>query len=144
MITPKGKRVYTHHLSANIETTTAATVEGKGMASFVAEEDVLLIGWVFEACHPQMNQNDGESIMDVALVENAVSLIDRIDGVLEVWNTAPPFGQVQHASHVVMFPEGYGIHLSEGESIAMNLKLQGKSAGTCYGEAGGALFYVRE
>ena len=144
MITPKGKRVYTHHLSGNIETASAATVSEKNVSSFVAQEDVLVIGWVLEACHPIMNQNDGESLFDLALVENDVNLIDRIDGCLEVWNTAPAFGQSPHLSHVVMFPEGYGIHLSEGESISMDISIHGKSAGTSYGEAGGCIYYVRE
>lgn len=145
MKTAKQDKVYTHHLSGNLTAPTAAQVIEKNVSPFVAEEDVLVIGWYLECCRGAApNQNDGTSVLDLALVENGVNLIDRIDGVLEIWNTAPPFGQSDHKNHVVMFPKGQGIHLTEGESIGMDMALSGKSAGSSFGEAGGCLYYVRE
>ena len=62
---------------------------------------------------------------------------------MQVWNTAPASVWMQYDHTVMMFPEGTGLHLKEGEVVGLATHGENDSAGTVASSASAYIYYVK-
>ncbi|MBA7555237.1 hypothetical protein ES705_47893 [subsurface metagenome] len=139
------KQIFTQHLGASFN------AEGLDYVTtipqtFVAQEDLKLIGCSIWVRLGAISQNDGESKCEAELSQNGVSdqpgTIAKA-GAYEQWNTAPPFGVVNHENIVTMFAGDNFIRLAEADVVNLIVSGHGKSAGVSNYLVSARLYYIK-
>jgi len=123
----KAKKVFTYKMSVGLLLTWVAgtQTDDDAIMSFVAEEDMHIIGFELMAFPDKLNQNDAHGRWQATLSQNSDLADPR--GILgrvncgDGWNTAPASVWRTEAHIVVMFPEGYAVELKEEGNLYLTL-----------------------
>jgi hypothetical protein len=141
------KRIFAAYLEAHCTPITGAGATWfTGADSFLAEEDIVVVGSKLGCFCNVPNENDGLGQFYCELSQNGIpekpGMINQAMA-FDYWNTSPAGVQTSPETNVIMFPEGRGVSLREGESIYLHAHGYGKTAGDCSFIMNAILFYVK-
>ena len=128
------KRVFIHGHCETLDCVANDTT-GLNKVIYVAQEDVILIGSCLSGKMVATGAiaNDGFIDIDMFLATQPAACTYGIINGIHVtawWNTTPAGVGMNGNNSTVMFPEGYGIPLKEGEVLYLNMEARNDSAGT--------------
>ena len=142
----KAKRVFCKWMMGSHPITGTALSEVLGDDTWVVEEDVTIIGASLLARVTTPSENDGFArfrweLSQSGQMDKDGTILDA--GAVDWWNTAPPGIAVGSTHAVVMFPEGYGVPISEGGTLYLHGHGVGKSAGTVTFSGVACVYYTK-
>ncbi len=141
------KRIFTVCIEApELQVEGEASQYDLAFATFVPQEDIVVVGCELAAWLNKPSENDGRSTVEVEISQSgkwaqAGSLI-RVAGY-EYWNSAPAFGDIENPHLVMMFPKGHGVPISEGTTLYVNVASNGKTAGIAYWRFAPIVYYIK-
>ncbi|MBA7587237.1 hypothetical protein ES708_29258 [subsurface metagenome] len=127
------KRIFTKIFSGTIDLTTTSMTVRNAKESWLAQEDIEVIGAEVAIQSQMPSENDGFSQCFVELSQ--VGVFGQEGAILgawasEGWNTTPAGIMATTGHIVVMFPQGYVVPVKEEGYLHVNTRGWGKSAGT--------------
>jgi len=140
------RRVFTFPLCGSAVFTGTDIVMHNAVASWLPEEDIVIIGWHSYCHYTGQSENDGYTYIAGTLSQAAApSQPGDIDlsMISEGWNTSPAFGYVNNVNKTVMLPEDHGIPIPEGTPVMVHISGRGKSAGATEVCMDFILYYVK-
>lgn len=142
------KRVFTKHMGFSEGFAAAACGWGAMIETWQAQEDITILGFELAvwARDEQLIGNDGYASCAAYLLPVPSQYTDGILGMAiahQDWNSVPAFGSFGCATRVVMFPDGYGATIREGESISLQSVFTNTSAATVGFNLRAVMYYVK-
>ncbi|MBA7711254.1 hypothetical protein ES703_120209 [subsurface metagenome] len=120
------------------------------LTDFIAEEDIVVVGAQLHVDPTAGHEiaNDGDAYLHVHLTQYGLSAIGWRNELLyalghQHWNTTPAGVSYLYAAPNIMFPEGAGISLKEGESFELWAHGNNLSAAEVQMGCSATLFYVK-
>ena len=142
------KKVYTKGLfwDSGIVAGVAAPGWTLGQA-FIAEDDLVLIGFMIGVAQVSEVANDGMVGATVGLTTGVLGgdypgWLSHAE-IRDDWNTAPPFANRARQDIVTMLPAEHGISLKEGEVVSLFGSINSTAAGDHRAEGYAILYYVK-
>jgi len=142
------KRIFTWQTAQSKAVPATSGVALQIMATFLAQEDVIIIGAAIHAHHQgtAIIGNDGIAAMGVELTPQAAFM--KEGGILyaiasQIWNTTPAAVQINDQAVTIMFPEGYGIPVKEEGIINVLVEHMNSTAAIVGFVADVTLYYVK-
>lgn len=126
------KRVFTKYMGGAFAVEAADHKDDQMVDDWIPQEDIIIIGAeIWLEPHPDyVHETAGESFWEAWLT--GASVLKRDGSIVEtsVWEGIDAGTHLQHLTYnhvVVMFPEGYGVPVREGEHL--NLLAEGNNDG---------------
>lgn len=122
-------------------------VEEVSVASWLAQEDIEIVGVSGHVLNVQPDENDGHAFIQVELSQTAVILSDGgilVVNAAEHWNTAPAGVAETNANVAVAFPAGYAIPVKEEGHLYINIRSENKTAGFSTFRWGFIVYYTKK
>lgn len=125
----------------------AADYEELAADTWQAEEDVTIIGLILRVSMELINANDGPLYFQGQISQSPLfdkeGVVASVSGFWD-WNTAPAFGIHNQREVSIMFPEGKGMPLREGNNLNLHMSWRvGYTSGTTSFVAKSEVFYVK-
>lgn len=143
------KRVFTKGLAYTWTIPTATAILVDFQPVYVAEEDIIIIGWEFSVHKPvgdQLMANDGVVDFEAELEFQTPWLAPgnvAFAGCFQRWNTAPAFGYSNSMQASQMLPQGCGISMREGEAIEVHFYGVNTTSADCRATVDARIYYIK-
>lgn len=146
-----GKKIWCKFLGGGNQILPAAgSLVPTKLVDFICEENIVVVGAQLhcEAAAGSEIANDGDAYLHVHLTQYGLSTEGWRNELLSVmghqnWNTAPASVQHEYQNEQIMFPEGYGLSLKEGEPFELWAHGNNTSAAEVQIGCSATLFYVK-
>ncbi len=142
------KRLFTKWLGGEVSMSATGVLEWLNeVMQFTSQEDLSVLGAQLAIEVKTPSENDNYQKLECELSFSSTPHMDisfLTAGSSAWWNTAPPGIDADHDNVVVMFPEGYGLTMKEGETVFLNAQtIAVPSAGTSTWIISAHLYYVK-
>lgn len=141
------KRVFTKHLGGNATVSTGDLSWTSELLAWTSQENLTIIGAHLAVELVGGSENDGFQKLEMELSFSSTIGMDVAflsAGSSFYWNTTPAFGAVVAGNQVVMFPEGYGLSMKEGETLFLTAKdVAFPSASVAFFKVNAHIYYVK-
>ena len=139
-------RVFTQPIAV-----TADVIAGGDTGSsvvYVAQEDMTIIGFQLTTKMLSTTPIGNDGFVDIDFELSPVTNIAVAFGygfvhAMAAWNTTPAFGYATNGVVTVMFPDGKGITLKEGESVNLPWSGRNSSAATVRMTCDGTIYLIK-
>ncbi len=138
------KKVFTKVMDHTVDI--GSQLEEYVLDNWVAQEDLLILGFVY-SCNLQLAaENDGLAWGIMDLTQSSAMGKDGSLGLVgfnEYWNTAPAFGVVNPAQGSIFYAAGKEVSLTEGDELSLLTRVAGKTAGMSRWNVNFVIYYTK-
>ncbi len=141
-----GKRIFTKPFTGIQIVAGPTEVEVPASQSWLAQEDIEVVGVSGWALNTVPDENDGFAYLIVELSQTGD--LDQPGSILKLcaqegWNTVPQGIHTANAHNAVVFPAGFTIPVKEEGHLYINMKYENKSAGISTFQFGFIVYYTK-